>query len=43
MVSVNRLSSFLEAAELQKDARELVLNPKLRQGDTVCFYLSVTM
>ena len=37
MVSVNRLSSFLDAAELQEDAREVVLNPMLRHGDTVCF------
>lgn len=35
LVSVNRLSSFLEADELQEDARQLLKKPKLKIGDEV--------
>ena len=35
LVSVRRLSDFLNADELQEDARELVTNSKLQLGDEV--------
>ncbi|THH19236.1 hypothetical protein EW146_g1884 [Bondarzewia mesenterica] len=35
MVSVNRLSSFLHADELQPDARKISINSDLRNGDIV--------
>jgi hypothetical protein len=35
-VSVKRLKEFLGGDELQPDARQVTLNPKLSTGDAVC-------
>jgi len=36
MVSVQRLSAFLQADELQPSARKLIEKPDLQVGDEVC-------
>lgn len=42
VVSVNRLSSFLRAGELQPDARRIVYKTdRLKEGDEVCDSLSI--
>jgi ATP-binding cassette subfamily C (CFTR/MRP) protein 1 len=38
LVSVKRLSAFFQSAELQPDARELILKPDLQLGDEVCIW-----
>jgi hypothetical protein len=36
-VSVKRLSTFLDATELQPDARKVTEDVELKAGDEVCF------
>lgn len=40
VVSIGRLSSFLKAEELQRDARKIIEKPDLQLGDEVRAFLN---